>query len=131
MRKWNTVLSLAALVLLIVHAVLGSFFLTGVGHTAAKAAAWAAVVLLAVHGALGVKYTIDSVIVWKKTGAGYFRENRVFWARRISGFAILVLLCFHVGAFGAVADGVFRLKPLTWGSWRPISCWRPPLPSIF
>ena len=36
MRKWNAVLSLAALVLLIVHAVLGSFFLTGAGHTAAK-----------------------------------------------------------------------------------------------
>ena len=113
MRKWNAVLSLAALVLLIVHAVLGSFFLTGAGHTAAKAAAWAAVALLAIHAVLGIKYTIDSLRVWKKTGAGYFRENRLFWTRRLSGFALLFFLFLHLAAFRNVGGDAFRLPWFT------------------
>ena len=113
MRKWNAVLSLAALVLLIVHAVLGSFFLTGAGHTAAKAAAWAAVALLAIHAVLGVKYTVDSLRVWKKTGAGYFRENLLFWTRRLSGFALLFFLFLHLAAFRNVGGTAFRLPWFT------------------
>ena len=113
MRKWNTILSLAALVLLLLHGVLESFHLIGTGGQITKLLPRAALTLLLLHAALGVKYTADSLLVWKKTGAGYFRENRLFLARRISGFLILVLLFFHVGAFGEVVDGVFHLHPFT------------------
>ena len=115
MRKWNAVLSLAALLLLVLHGVLGSVLLISGESAAVKLLARAGVTLVAVHAVLGAKHTVDSLLVWKKTGAGYFRENRVFWARRISGFAILVLLGFHFGAFGAVVDGVYQLEPFTWG----------------
>ena len=113
MRKWNAILSLSALVLLLLHGILGSFQLMGAGGTAVKALAWIAVVLVAIHAVLGVKFTVDSLRVWKRTGAGYFRENRLFWARRISGFALLVFLCFHVAAFSAGGDGAYRLQWFT------------------
>lgn len=114
MRKWNSLLSLTALVLLLLHGVLESFHLIGADGEVTKLLPRAVLTLLLLHAALGVKYTADALRVWKKTGAGYFRENRIFWARRISGFVILVLLFFHVGAFGEVVDGVFHLHPFTW-----------------
>lgn len=113
MRKWNAILSLAALVLLLLHGVLESFLLMGAGFLPPKLLPRVAAVLLAVHTVIGVKYTIDSLRVWRKTGAGYFRENKLFWTRRISGFAILLLLFFHFGAFGTVTDGEFQLLQFT------------------
>ena len=115
MRKWNALLSLAALVLLAVHGVLGSFQLLGAEIVPPKALPRLVLSLLILHGAIGLKYTIDSLRVWKKTGAGYFQENRLFWARRISGFAILFFLLFHVGSFGTVIGGVFQLQRFTHG----------------
>ncbi len=113
MRKWNAVLSLTALVLLLIHGILGSFQLIGLGSTAAKALAWAAAALLAVHAVIGTKYTIDSLRTWKKTGAAYFRENRLFWTRRLSGFALLVFLLFHVTAFSSGSGEAYRLQWFT------------------
>ena len=109
MRKWNAIISLLALVLLLLHGLLGSFQLIGAGGTAGRVLAWAAVVLLAIHAVFGIKLTVESLKVWKKTGAGYFRENRLFWTRRISGFATLVFLLFHVTAFRTAGEGAVRL----------------------
>lgn len=113
MRKWNTIISLTALVLLLLHGILGSFQLIGAGSTSVKVLAWIAVVLIAIHAVLGVKFTADSLRVWKKTGTGYFRENRLFWARRISGFATLIFLLFHVTAFSAGGEVAYRLQWFT------------------
>lgn len=110
MRKANAVLSAAILALFLVHAVLGAFQLTGLGSTAAKWAAWAALILILAHTAIGVKLTADTLRVWKRTGVHYFRENALFWARRLSGFAIMVLLGFHMTAFGTGSGGAYRLR---------------------
>lgn len=112
MRKWNAILSLAALVLLLLHGILGSFQLIGPGSVF-RWLPWIALVLVLLHGGLGVKYTIDSLRAWRKTGVGYFRENRLFWARRISGFSVLVFLFFHATAFGTSSNGVYRLQWFT------------------
>lgn len=110
MRKWNAVLSLAALVLFLIHGIAGSFLLLGPGSTALKVLARGMAVLVLIHTCIGIKYTADSLRVWRRTGAGYFRENRVFWARRISGLAILVFLLFHMTAFSAESEGFYRLQ---------------------
>lgn len=109
MRKWNAILTAAILVLFLAHAILGGFQLLGVGSTALRAVAWAAVGLVAVHTALGIKLTADTLRVRKRTGVGYFRENTLFWARRISGFAVMVLLVFHLTAFGDSSGAAYRL----------------------
>ena len=115
MRKWNAILTAALLALFLAHAILGGFQLLGVGPTALKAAAWAALALALVHALIGVKLTADSIAVWKRTGAGYFRQNKLFWARRVSGFAVLVLLVFHMMAFGYQNGGAYRLRWFTTG----------------
>lgn len=110
MRKFNAILTMAIMVLFLLHAILGGFQLLGVGNTALKAVAWVSVGLIAVHTVIGVKLTADSLKVWKKTGVAYFKENKLFWARRISGFAIMVLLLFHLTAFGSGSGGAYRLQ---------------------
>ena len=110
MRKWNAVLTGAILALFLVHAILGGFQLLGVGSTAVKAVAWIAVGLIVVHAGLGVKLTVDTLKVRKRTGVGYFRQNTLFWARRLSGFAVMILLAFHLTAFGDNSGAQYRLQ---------------------
>ena len=109
MRKWNAVLTAAILVLFLVHAILGGFQLMGVGSTAVKAAARACLALIAAHIALSAKLTADTLRVWKRTGVSYLRENALFWARRLSGLAVMVLLAFHLTAFGDRGGALYRL----------------------
>lgn len=110
MRKWNAILTAVVLLLFLAHGILGSFQMLGAATPLTKALSWTMTALVAVHVVLSGKLTADTLRVWKKTGAGYFRENRLFWARRISGLAVMVLLLFHVWAFGETSGGVFRLK---------------------
>lgn len=109
MRKWNAILSAVILLLFLAHAILGGFQLLGVGDTALKHMARGLVALIAAHLAIGCKLTADSLRVWRRSGVSYWRENQLFWARRISGFAIMLLLGFHLYAFGYYVDGAYRL----------------------
>ena len=113
MRKWNAILTAAIMALFLLHAIFGAFQLFGVGPTALKTIAWAALVLVAAHTLIGAKLTADSIKVWKKTGVGYFKQNKLFWARRVSGFAVMVLLAFHMTAFGYSNGGAYRLRWFT------------------
>ena len=55
--------------------------------------------------------TIQTLIARKRSGAGYFRDNLMFWARRISGFALLIPLVLHILTFiGNNSSGAFRLN---------------------
>lgn len=51
----------------------------------------------------------DSEAIRKK----YLKQNAIFWARRASGLAILILLFFHIGLFGKVQNGTYILFPFT------------------
>lgn len=113
MRKWNAILSAAILALFLLHGILGAFQLFGAGPTALRAVARAALALTVLHALIGCRLTADSIRVWRKTGAGYFRQNRLFWARRVSGFAVMVLLAFHMTAFGYDNGGAYRLRRFT------------------
>lgn len=110
MRKWNGILTAVILVLFLVHAVLGSFQLFGVGDTALKTIARADFVLIMIHAAIGIKYTVDTLRAQKKAGVSYWRQNKWFWVRRISGFVIMILLLFHITAFGYTSTGGYRLR---------------------
>ena len=110
MRRWNAILTGLILVLFLLHAILGGFQLLAVGDTALKTAAWICGALILLHTVFGVKLTADTLRVWKTTGVGYFRENRVFWLRRLSGLAVMVFLIVHLTAFhGAGTGGSYRL----------------------
>ena len=116
MRRINAILTVFILALFLLHAIAGGFELLGLGQTALKAAGWTCMGLILVHACIGLKLTADSLRVWKRTGVGYFRENRMFWLRRISGFSVLVFLVLHLLAFhGTGSGGSYRLPWFTAG----------------
>ena len=113
MRKWNALLSMGILVLFLIHAVLGGFQLAGMmpgGRKILTVLAWLMTVLIAAHGILGCILTVQTLIAQKKAGAAYRKENRLFWTRRMSGFAVMLLILTHIVIFlGSPAGGVYRL----------------------
>ena len=110
MRKLNVIITACILVLFIIHGIFGALLLAGYGSSALKSMAWTATLLTAIHIVISLKLTFDTLKIQNKTGVSYFRENRLFWARRISGFAVIVLLVFHMTAYGYSAGGFYRLK---------------------
>ncbi|MBQ8305409.1 MAG: pilus assembly protein PilX [Blautia sp.] len=110
MRKANAVITALIMLLFVIHGVLGAFQMLGAAGTWHKTIARAAFTLAAVHGVIGVKLTIDTLKAQKKAGVSYPAANRLFWARRISGFALMILLALHMSAFTGKVDGVVRLK---------------------
>ena len=87
----------------------GSFMLNGVGSSAGKLLAWIGVGILVVHTVIGVILTVQSLQTAKQSGKMYLKQNAIFWARRASGLAILILLFFHIGLFGKVQNGTYIL----------------------
>lgn len=110
MRKWNGILTACILALFLAHGIMGAYQLFGAGDTALKTIARAAVFLTGIHAVIGLRYTIDALRIMKKTGTVYARENFLFWARRISGFVLLVLLSLHMTSFSARNAGSYRLQ---------------------
>ncbi|MBR1851759.1 MAG: pilus assembly protein PilX [Lachnospiraceae bacterium] len=112
MRKANAVISMAILVLLVIHAVAGGFQLMGVlsgGNQVLAVLSWIMTGLIALHIIIGVKLTIDTVRAIRKSGVSYPRENRIFWARRISGFAVMLFVFCHIAIFLGPSGEVYRL----------------------
>jgi succinate dehydrogenase/fumarate reductase cytochrome b subunit len=112
MRKGNALVSVAILILFLLHAVGGSFQLMGLmpgGSALMEALAWIMVILVAVHMLIGIVLTGKTVHSLRKSGVHYFKENLVFWIRRISGFALMLLVFLHFALFVQTGEGIFRL----------------------
>ena len=113
MRKWNTILSVLMLLIFMIHGIMGSFMLNGVGSSAGKLLAGMGVGIVVVDTVIGVILTDQSLQTAKQSGKMYLKQNVIFWARRASGMAILILLLFHIGLFGKVQNGTYILFPFT------------------
>ena len=113
MRKINTILSVLLVVIFLLHGMMGGALLLGVESSAAKILARFGVIVLLAHIVIGVILTFKSLQSSKDSGDPYLKENAVFWARRASGFAILITMFFHFGVFGTIEDGVYILFPFT------------------
>ena len=108
MRKANVILCIGILVLFLVHGILGGFQVIGVtagGNDFLKGLTWVLLALVGVHGVIGTKYTVDTLRALKKSGKSYFKENRLFWARRISGFAVMLFVVIHAVIFLGKGSG--------------------------
>lgn len=113
MRKWNAIISAGILILFLVHGVAGAFQMVGVfpgGSAVLKWISWVMMGLMTLHTLIGAKLTRDTILACRKSGASYFKDNKLFWARRISGLAIFVLIFFHVALFMGRNTGVYRLN---------------------
>ena len=112
MRKLNAIVSLVLIILFLIHTIAGSFQLMKIipgGNEVMKNLSYLLLFLIGVHIIIGTKLTIDSVKICRKSGKFYFRENAVFWIRRITGFAMIMLIICHVLLFTSNGE-VFRLN---------------------
>ena len=111
MRKFNAVLSVIMIGLFLYHALAGSGLLTGLTGFSPLSATLPSIILAiltGLHIIVGIKLTVDTLAAQKRSGAGYFRENRLFWLRRISGYALILLLAAHIfGMTGETVDGSY------------------------
>jgi succinate dehydrogenase/fumarate reductase cytochrome b subunit len=113
MRKGNAVVSVAILIMFLIHAVGGSFQLMGLmpgGSALMETLSWIMVALVAVHMLIGIILTVKTVHISKRAGVHYWKENIVFWIRRISGFALMLLVLLHFVLFVQTGEGIFRLN---------------------
>lgn len=100
----------------IVHGIMGSMKLMGGNADALKGAAYLCMAFICMHIIVTCILTFETLKARKMSGAGYFKENRLFWARRISGFTILIPLAMHLIIFsGTNSGGAFRLVEFTAG----------------
>ena len=114
MRKLNSVLAMGTVVLFLVHAAVGGLQLAGLvpgGSRVMTVLAWVMAVFIVLHTLIGIKLTADTLSAMKKSGTGYFRENKLFWLRRISGAAVMLFIISHIILFmGETEGGAFRLS---------------------
>ena len=112
MRKLNAVITALILVLFLIHGVSGGFQLAGViagGSVIMKTLAYIMSALILLHTVIGVILTADTLKALGRSGAGYFKQNKLFWLRRISGLAVMVFIVSHIIIFIGVNDGAYRL----------------------
>ncbi len=114
MRKTNAILGPVIFALFLLHIIIGSLQLTGLlpgGNAVMQVFSWLLIGAVGVHTLIGIKLTADTLRAIKRSGAGYFRENKLFWIRRISGFAVMLLIAAHTLLFiGHGSGGAFRLN---------------------
>lgn len=114
MRKVNTILSVLLILIFTIHGIMGSFMLLGIGSSAGKALAWIGAGILLAHTVIGAILTVKTIHASRESGGNsYFKQNAIFWARRASGLAILILAFFHIGLFGRIDEGAYLLFPFT------------------
>ncbi|MBR1472032.1 MAG: hypothetical protein IJ600_10380, partial [Lachnospiraceae bacterium] len=109
MRRWNAYLTAAIMVLFLVHMVWGVLVMLGItagGNPVFRIVSCLMSAMIAVHILIGCKLTYDSLRAIRKAGVSYPGANRLFWIRRISGFALMIFIAAHVWLFsGKQAEG--------------------------
>lgn len=115
MRKWNNILTRIIIVLFLLHALMGSLMLLGLSSLSFKPLSWLLFVAVMIHGILGGLSTVNAIKSGKGSGKWYLRQNASYWTKRISGLAILILLCFHISAYTTTIGDLFFLKEFTFG----------------
>ena len=109
MRRFNLLLVIGILLTFLLHAVMSSFRLLGADANTMTWAAWLCVGLVSLHVAVTAILTVRTLRAIHQSGKSYFRENTLFWARRISGFALLIPLVMHILIFPGTGEEAYRL----------------------
>ena len=115
MRKLNMFLVIGMIVTFLAHAIMGSVQLFGADANTLKGIAWTSVALIVAHMIVTTILTVETLHARRKSGAGYFKNNLLFWTRRISGFTIIIPLLMHLVIFRASNADAYRLQVFTTG----------------
>lgn len=117
MRRLNLILVAGMLVSFLVHAIIGSMQLMGAQSNlrALMIAADFLVAFMAAHVVVSIIFSIRTLKAIKKSGAHYFKDNLLFWARRISGLTIIIPMIMHLVIFHSSNESAYRLSAFTAG----------------
>ena len=115
MRKLNMFLVIGMLVTFLAHAIAGSLQLAGAQVNTLTGLGWVSVGLICAHIVVTTILTIDTLKSIKASGASYFKDNKLFWVRRISGFTIVIPLLMHLLIFKSSNAEAFRLTVFSTG----------------
>lgn len=113
MRKLNAIIGPLIIVLLAIHGIWGAFQLSGIipgGSVVRKVLSYVMITAVALHIVAGIKLTIDTLSALRHSGKSYFKDNLEFWIRRISGFALIMFIIYHMAVFMAADGEFFRLQ---------------------
>ena len=114
MRRINALLTAGIMILFLLHLFWGVFIMLGVvpgGSDAFSVCSYLMLGLTAAHIGIGCKLTCDTLTAIKRSGVSYPGQNRLFWIRRLSGYALILFMLAHVWVFrGQNIDGAFRLR---------------------
>jgi succinate dehydrogenase/fumarate reductase cytochrome b subunit len=112
MRRVNAITSVAIIVLFLIHGIAGAFQMMGFipgGSSVRKALTWIMLLILIVHIVIGSILTVQTIRISQKSGVSYYKENGLFWLRRISGFILMLFIFLHLMVFMQTGSGFFRL----------------------
>lgn len=109
MRRVNTFLVIGIILSFLFHSLSGSIRLFGADAGSPKLTARLCITLVAIHVVITVILTVRTLLSMKKSGKSYFKENKLFWTRRISGFALIIPLVMHLLIFRGTGGEAFRL----------------------
>ncbi len=114
MRKLNAIVTVLIFPVFLIHMIWGGLILTGMtsgGSSMLRGVTHLLLTLIVVHMVIGIKLTVDTVIASRRSGVSYFRLNRLFWIRRISGFALMFFITSHAMLLsGRVSGNQYRLN---------------------
>ena len=117
MRRINAIITALIMILFLVHMIWGGLELIGVvagGSSLFSVISWTMLGLIVIHIIIAIKLTADTIRACRLSGVSYFKQNKVFWIRRISGVALLLFIAIHVLIFmGDSSDGLFLLAEFT------------------
>ncbi len=115
MRKVNSLAAIAVMILFVCHMIYGVLVLCGImngGNRFFSVLTCVLAGLALLHIVISVILTCNTVYAMHRTGVSYWKENRLFWVRRISGLAVMVFIVIHAGLFrGSHAEEVYLLNP--------------------
>lgn len=115
MRRINMILVIGMLVTFLIHGIMGALQIAGADANAMKTTAWICVGFVALHVIVTSILTVQTLHARRLSGAGYFKDNLLFWTRRISGFLVIIPLIMHLVIFHSSNAEAYRLQVFTTG----------------
>ena len=97
------------------HGIIGALQLAGADGSVQKTVARVCAAFVLAHVIVTVYLTAKTLYARRKAGVGYFKNNELFFARRISGFAVIIPLVMHLFIFTSSNAGSYRLQVFTTG----------------
>ncbi len=113
MRKWNGRLARLIIALLLLHAMVGSFALLGLSTVYIKPLAYLLAAAVMAHAVLGGISTVSALKSGARGARWHLKVNSVFWIKRVTGVAILLMAFYHFGVYTGTENGEFVLKEFT------------------